>query len=140
MRVVVDTNILVSFAIRPNTNFEKIFVHIAAQGVTLVSEDTLAELVDVLNREKFRRYIPSSRVIDYVEWYIAISEIAVVTEPVVACRDPKDDKFLALALARQGRLHYRRRQPSSRNGLVQRRCHPQPRGFPTVVHSIVANT
>jgi putative PIN family toxin of toxin-antitoxin system len=53
----------------------------------------------VLNREKFRRYIPSSRVIDYVEWYIAISEIAVVTEPVVACRDPKDDKFLALALA-----------------------------------------
>jgi putative PIN family toxin of toxin-antitoxin system len=99
MRVVVDTNILVSFAIRPNTNFEKIFDHIAAQGVTLVSEDTLAELVDVLNREKFRRYIPSSRVIDYVEWYIAISEIAVVTEPVVACRDPKDDKFLALALA-----------------------------------------
>ena len=99
MRVVVDTNILVSFAIRPNTNFEKIFDHIAAQGVTLVSEDTLAELVDVLNREKFRRYIPSSRVIDYVEWYVAISEIAVVTEPVVACRDPKDDKFLALALA-----------------------------------------
>src|SRR5271157_5649574 len=42
MRVVVDTNILVSFAIRPNTNFEKIFDHIAAQGVTLVSEDTLA--------------------------------------------------------------------------------------------------
>jgi putative PIN family toxin of toxin-antitoxin system len=99
MRVVVDTNILVSFAIRPNTNFEKIFDHIAAQGVTLVSEDTLAELVDVLNREKFRRYIPSSRVIDYVEWYVAISEIAVVTAPVVACRDPKDDKFLALALA-----------------------------------------
>lgn len=99
MRVVVDTNILVSFAIRPNTNFEKIFDHIAAQGVTLVSEDTLAELVDVLNREKFRRYIPSSRVIDYVEWYVAISEIVVVTEPVVACRDPKDDKFLALALA-----------------------------------------
>jgi putative PIN family toxin of toxin-antitoxin system len=99
MRVVVDTNILVSFAIRPNTNFEKIFDHIAAQGVTLVSEDTLAELIDVLNREKFRRYIPSSRVVDYVEWYVAISELAVVTEPVVACRDPKDDKFLALALA-----------------------------------------
>jgi uncharacterized protein len=99
MRVVVDTNILVSFAIRPNTNFERIFDHLAAQGVTLISEDTLAELVDVLNREKFRRYIPSNRVIDYVEWYIAISEIAVVTEPVVACRDPKDDKFLALALA-----------------------------------------
>jgi putative PIN family toxin of toxin-antitoxin system len=99
MRVVVDTNILVSFAIRPNKNFERVFDHIAAQGVTLVSEDTLAELVDVLNREKFRKYIPFSRVIDYVEWYVAISETVPATEPVVACRDPKDDKFLALALA-----------------------------------------
>jgi uncharacterized protein len=63
MRVVVDTNILVSFAIRPNKTFDSIFDHIAEQGVTLVSEDTLAELADVLTREKFRKYIPFSRVI-----------------------------------------------------------------------------
>jgi predicted nucleic acid-binding protein len=44
MRVVIDTNILVSFAIRPNSDFEKIFDHVAAQGVFLISEDTLAEL------------------------------------------------------------------------------------------------
>jgi uncharacterized protein len=99
MRVVIDTNILVSFAIRPSAGFERLFDHLAAHGATLVSEDTLAELMDVLNREKFRKYIPSSRVVDYVEWYLAISETISVTEPVVACRDPKDDKFLAVALA-----------------------------------------
>ena len=54
MRVVVDTNIPVSFAIRPNPDFEKIFDHIAAHGVSLVSDDTLAELFDVLNRDRFR--------------------------------------------------------------------------------------
>jgi putative PIN family toxin of toxin-antitoxin system len=99
MRVVIDTNILVSFAIRPNSDFEKIFDRIAAQGVFLVSEDTLAELFDVLSRERFRKFIPLDQSIDYVEWYAGISEQVIVTQHVVACRDPKDDKFLALAVS-----------------------------------------
>ena len=99
MRVVVDTNILVSFAIRPNPDFKKIFDHIAAHGVSLVSDDTLAELFDVLSRDRFRKYIPLDQSIDYVEWYAGLSEQIIVTEHVVACRDPKDDKFLSLAIS-----------------------------------------
>jgi putative PIN family toxin of toxin-antitoxin system len=99
MRVVLDTNILVSFAIRPNADFERIFDHIAANGVSLVSEDTVAELLDVLSRDKFRKYIPIDQSLDYVEWYCEISEQVVVTEHVVACADPKDDKFLSLAVS-----------------------------------------
>jgi len=34
MRVVVDTNILVSFAIRPNENFERLFDYLARQDIT----------------------------------------------------------------------------------------------------------
>ncbi len=37
MRAVIDTNILISFAIRPNAAFGKIFDHIAVHGVLLVS-------------------------------------------------------------------------------------------------------
>jgi len=99
MRVVIDTNILVSFAIRPNPDFEKIFDHIAAHGVSLVSEDTIAELFDVMSRAKFRKYVPLDQSIDYVEWYVGISEQVIATEHVVACRDPKDDKFLSLAVS-----------------------------------------
>jgi putative PIN family toxin of toxin-antitoxin system len=99
MRVVIDTNILVSFAIRPSLEFEKIFNYVAAHGVTLVSEATLAELFDVLSRDKFRKYIPLSQSIDYVEWFAGISEQVIVTEHVVACPDPKDDKFLSLAVS-----------------------------------------
>jgi len=99
MRVVIDTNILVSFAIRPNLNFERIFDHIATHGVCLVSEDTIAELFDVLSRDKSRKYLPLDKIIDYVEWYSGISEQVVVTERVIACRDPKDDKFLSVAVS-----------------------------------------
>jgi uncharacterized protein len=99
MRVVVDTNILVSFAIRSNPDFEKLFDYLAGGGVTLVSEETIAELFAVLSREKFRKYIPQDSAIDYVEWYAGISESVVITQHVSGCRDPKDDKFLSLAVA-----------------------------------------
>jgi putative PIN family toxin of toxin-antitoxin system len=98
MRVVVDTNILVSFAIRPNPDFEKLFDFLATHGTTLVSEETIAELFAVLRRDGFRAYIPPRSAIDYVEWYAGISELIVVTEEVTACRDPKDNKFLSLAV------------------------------------------
>jgi putative PIN family toxin of toxin-antitoxin system len=99
MRVVVDTSILVSFAILPNRDFERLFDYVAAHAMTLVSEETIAEIFAVLSREKFRRYISQDGAIEYVEWYVGISESVVVEEHVAACRDPKDDKFLALAVA-----------------------------------------
>jgi putative PIN family toxin of toxin-antitoxin system len=98
MRAVVDTNILVSFAIRPNRDFEKLFDFLAAHGVTLVSEETIGELFAVLSREKFRPYISQKSAIDYVEWYTGISEMVTITEQVAACSDPKDDKLLSLAI------------------------------------------
>jgi uncharacterized protein len=98
-RIVIDTNILVSFAIRPNPDFEKIFDHISSRGVSLVSDDTLAEVFDVLSRDRFRKYIPLDQSIDYVEWYAGISEQVLITEHVNACRDPKDDKFLSVAVS-----------------------------------------
>jgi uncharacterized protein len=99
MRVVVDTNILVSFAIRPSQDFERLFDYLAGNGIMLVSDETIAELFAVLSRERFRIYIPQDAAIDYVEWYSGLSESVTVTKQIAACRDPKDDKFLSLAVA-----------------------------------------
>jgi putative PIN family toxin of toxin-antitoxin system len=44
-------------------------------------------------------FIPLNQSIDYVEWYAGLSEQIIVTEHNVACRDPKDDKFLSLAMS-----------------------------------------
>jgi putative PIN family toxin of toxin-antitoxin system len=98
MRVVLDTNILVSFAIRPNPEFERLFDFVALHGMSLVSEETLEEVFDVLSRDKFRKYIPLAQSIEYVEWYAGISEQVAITERIVACPDPKDDKFLSVAV------------------------------------------
>ena len=45
MRVVVDTNILVSFAIRPNQDFERLFDYLAGHAVTLISEETIGDFL-----------------------------------------------------------------------------------------------
>lgn len=53
----------------------------------------------MLSRAALRTYITQESAIDYVEWYAGISESVAVTEQVTACRDPRDDKFLSLAVA-----------------------------------------
>lgn len=99
MRVVIDTNILVSFAIRPNAAIGQFFELVLAHDVPLVSMETFTELLTVLRRDKFRKYVSWERSIDYIEWYGTISELVLVTRHVAACRDPKDDKFLSLAVS-----------------------------------------
>ena len=69
MRVVVDTNILVSFAIRPSLDFERLFDYLSFHGIILISQETIAELFTVLKRPKFRKYISQDSAIEYIEWY-----------------------------------------------------------------------
>lgn len=99
IRVVADTSILVSFAIRYNAVFESIFDYIAENGILLVCDETITELVSVLEREKFRKFISQEDAINYTEGYENISEFITITDHVSACRDAKDDKFLSLAVS-----------------------------------------
>ena len=100
MRVVIDTNILVSYAIRPSRDFARLFQYVRDNGTSLVCEETLAELVEVLCRDKFDRYFPRKGDIrEYIEAYEGVSESVELNEHIIACRDPKDDKFLSLAVS-----------------------------------------
>lgn len=101
MRLVADTNVLVSAAIKPNNRFA---AHLR-QGAfhLLVSDALLYELVDVLNRPRLRtkyRLTP-----EYIHAYLHLlrlhSERIEPTESITVCRDKDDDKFLALAAAGQ---------------------------------------
>ncbi|MGQ9369524.1 putative toxin-antitoxin system toxin component, PIN family [Azospirillum sp. ST 5-10] len=76
------------------------FEYSAESGDFLVCEETLAERADVLVREKFRGYFPhEDEVLEYLDQYEAMSERVQLTERVVACRDPRDDVFLSLAVS-----------------------------------------
>jgi len=69
------------------------------EGAILLSYAVLAELFEVLHREKFQRYIDEE---DIRRFLAALTREAVwvdVDVEVTACRDPKDDKFLSLAVS-----------------------------------------
>jgi len=65
----------------------------------LASEDTLRELLEVLSRDKFERYISPTVRDSFYKRFRRQARIVAIDVQVQACRDPRDDKFLSLALA-----------------------------------------
>lgn len=64
----------------------------------IVTDVALAELVDVLNRAKFDRYLSAPRRQEVVGRILDAAIRVEVTRRIVACRDPADDKFLEAAV------------------------------------------
>ena len=97
--IVIDTGVLVSAAIRPQSvpalALERALLHYEV----CVSQATFAELQDVLRRSKFDRYASPEARQAFVEGLLQHLRMVEVTQRVSDCSDPKDDKFLALALA-----------------------------------------
>jgi putative PIN family toxin of toxin-antitoxin system len=97
MRAVVDTNIFISAAIKAETT-PNIAVYRAAQrGVLLKSHATEVELLAVIDRPYLARLI-SLDARNRLLQLMAMAELVTITERVTVCRDPKDDKFLELAV------------------------------------------
>ena len=64
----------------------------------LVSFAALAELYDVLSRKQFRRYVDEEEVRSFLAALTREAQWIDVEARIQACRDPKDDKFLELAV------------------------------------------
>lgn len=97
-RVVLDTSALVSRLLLPKSPPAEAFRQAAAQARILVSSATLGELADVLSRPKFDRYVSIADRQQFLRLMGRIAEIVPITYRVRACRDPRDDMFLELAI------------------------------------------
>ncbi|MGH8208456.1 MAG: putative toxin-antitoxin system toxin component, PIN family [Steroidobacteraceae bacterium] len=97
-RVVADTNVLISRLLLPQSVASKAVRKAVGEGQLLVSSATLDELADVLSRPKFDRYVDVEDRQEFFRLLTRIAERVVATYPVKACRDPKDDKFLEVAI------------------------------------------
>ncbi|MBK1724899.1 putative toxin-antitoxin system toxin component, PIN family [Thiocystis violacea] len=97
-RWVLDTNILISRLLCPRGVAAKAVDHALARGVLLVSEATLEELVRVLNRPKFDAYVTTEDRRRFVELLGGVARIVPIVRVIRACRDPRDDQFLDVAL------------------------------------------
>jgi uncharacterized protein len=56
------------------------------------------ELEEVLSRSKFDRYLPLERRTQFLSDYKDRCQVLQISIIITECRDPDDDKFLALAL------------------------------------------
>ena len=97
-RYVFDTNTLISAALFEGSTPDRAFRLALRRGALLASPETLAELAEVLFREKLDRYVTQDEREEFLGALVARAEIIQPSESVRACRDPKDDKFLDLAL------------------------------------------
>lgn len=97
-RIVVDTNALISRLLLPASVPGRAVRKAVDEARLLVSEATLEELADVLCRDKFDPYVTIKERQEFLRLLGRIAEMVPIIHVVRACRDPRDDKFLELAV------------------------------------------
>lgn len=99
-RAVLDTNVLVSALISPGGPSAALVLELRGGAFELIaSPRLLAELRDVLAREKFRRYVTEAEAVTYVE--LVRHEAQILDDPEPSLRplsaDPDDEYLVDLA-------------------------------------------
>lgn len=67
-------------------------------GFVLVSEPTTVELLAVLLRTKFDRYLQREKRELFLASLLQQTQLIAIVEAITTCRDVKDDKFLEVAV------------------------------------------
>jgi putative PIN family toxin of toxin-antitoxin system len=99
LRFVLDTNVLVSALLSPGSKSRMAVDRAHREGAILLSLGTLTELFEVLNRKQFRGYIDEEDMRRFLAVLTREAQWIDVDMQITACRDPKDDKFLSLAVS-----------------------------------------
>jgi len=97
-RYVCDTNLLISSLLNSHTPPAQTLDWIIDQGVLLFSRSTHDELQAILQRAKFDRYLAKDKRLDFLHSLKAIIEWVEIRENIAACRDPRDNQFLEVAV------------------------------------------
>lgn len=94
-RLVVDTNLVFSGLLFPVPSRA---VLKAQDSVMLVSEATRIELMEVMGRKRFDRYLDRSIRQKLLSEYLEACRMIEIPTPIRACRAPRDDRFLEVAV------------------------------------------
>ena len=108
-RVILDTSTLLSAVIGTGSIPEQAVLVAFGTCQVCACAETMEELDRVLERKKFDRYLDQearrrfvARIRRNVQLYVLEDFSSLVIEP--PCRDPNDNKFLALALAAEAEI------------------------------------
>ncbi|MGB6013104.1 MAG: putative toxin-antitoxin system toxin component, PIN family [Nodosilinea sp.] len=98
LRVVVDTNTLVSGILIAASVPDLAVQRARTLGILLFSDATFEELSQVIFRPKFDRYISIEVRAEFIARLNETSEQVNIQEKIAVCRDHKDDQFLEVAV------------------------------------------
>src|SRR5207302_4435290 len=93
-----DTNVLISGLLSTTSTPAKALDRAVTTAQLLASTATLRELMTKLLSPKFDRYVSRERRDALLLRLAPLIEIIEVVQQVHACRDPRDDRFLAAAV------------------------------------------
>jgi len=96
-RYVLDTNVVISGILFPDSVPSRALRR-AQTGEILASDSTKLELITTLDRPRFDRYLEASVRRALASEYVGKCEPVAIGFPIRACRDPRDDKFLEVAV------------------------------------------
>ena len=99
MRCVFDTNVLISALLLPTSKPRQALDLVLQRGKILLSFAALAELCEVLSRKRLRRYLDETDIRIFLAALAHEAQWVDADVRIKACRDPKDDKFLELAVS-----------------------------------------
>jgi len=97
MRLVVDTNVFVSAALKESSWPGMVIRWRDKFGGLLKTAATEAQVTEVLERPHFKQKLPTTY-LDKVRHIFSVAELVTIVKRITACRDPTDDKFLELAI------------------------------------------
>jgi uncharacterized protein len=98
--VVFDASTLVSASLKADSIPERaLLLAVSEPNRLLLSADIEAEYREVIFRPKFDRYVSVERRQLILDIVVVAADRIEFPAPVRECRDPKDDKYLALAAA-----------------------------------------
>jgi putative PIN family toxin of toxin-antitoxin system len=98
-RFVLDTNVIVSALLLKQSTARQAFDKARAGGTLLLSLAAIGELNDVLKRKKFDRYLLEEERLEFLAKLVHEATLVEITVTVTECRDPKDNKYLELAVS-----------------------------------------
>lgn len=98
---VFDTNTLISAVFNEHSPPALALKKARTIGTLLVSDEIIAEYLIVFARDKFNRWLSLETRIAFIENIVANALPIQIVERIQACRDPKDDKYLSLAVSAQ---------------------------------------
>lgn len=104
LKFVFDCNVIVSAFLFKNSQPRLALEKAKIEGIILLSDAIIDELINVIKRKKFDRYLSLNIREMLLDNLIELADKITVNETIIDCRNPKDNKYLEVAIS--GKAQY----------------------------------